>query len=310
MDSPEISLVMPCYQNGATLERTVRSILAQTFADWELIAVDDGSTDDTGARLDALAKEEPRMRVLHQANGGVSAARNAGMACARGRFIGFVDADDYLLPGALEALLAMTDERTDIVCAAYIMRHREDGGREELSVCAQGDRIAIYESLLRGDSALNSMCARLYRADMLKKNRIEAPLEVRVGEDVLFNLDAFACARSWRMSPEVVYLYELGGDSAMMRARSDRYARSLPMLEGIGRFIDRHHLETALFRAHIDAYLRVLRADRGRLRAALGFDRAVVRRVTKGVSLRALCVKQRLYYVALRLFPPLSFFLP
>ena len=310
MDSPEISLVMPCYQNGATLERTVRSILAQTFADWELIAVDDGSTDDTGARLDALAKEEPRMRVLHQANGGVSAARNAGMACARGRFIGLVDADDHLLPGALEALLAMTDERTDIVCAAYIMRHREDGGREELSVCAQGDRIAIYESLLRGDSALNSMCARLYRADMLKKNRIEAPLEVRVGEDVLFNLDAFACARSWRMSPEVVYLYELGGDSAMMRARSDRYARSLPMLEGIGRFIDRHHLETALFRAHIDAYLRVLRADRGRLRAALGFDRAVVRRVTKGVSLRALCGKQRLYYVALRLFPPLSFFLP
>ena len=310
MDSPEISLVMPCYQNVATLERTVRSILAQTFADWELIAVDDGSTDDTGARLDALAKEEPRMRVLHQANGGVSAARNAGMACARGRFIGFVDADDHLLPGALEALLAMTDERTDIVCAAYIMRHREDGGREELSVCAQGDRIAIYESLLRGDSALNSMCARLYRADMLKKNRIEAPLGVRVGEDVLFNLDAFACARSWRMSPEVVYLYELGGDSAMMRARSDRYARSLPMLEGIGRFIDRHHLETALFRAHIDAYLRVLRADRGRLRAALGFDRAVVRRVTKGVSLRALCGKQRLYYVALRLFPPLSFFLP
>lgn len=310
MDSPEISLVMPCYQNGETLERTVRSILAQTFTDWELIAVDDGSTDDTGARLDALAKDEPRMRVLHQENGGVSAARNAGMACARGRFIGFVDADDHLLPGALKSLLALTDEQTDIACAAYLMRHGEDGGREELSICKQGDRIAIYESLLRGDSALNSMCARLYRADMLKENRVEAPLGVKVGEDVLFNLDAFACARGWRMSPEVVYVYELGGDSAMMRARSDRYARSLPMLEGIGRFIDREHLQTALFRAHIDAYLRVLRADRGRLRAALGFDRAVVRRITKGVSLCALCGKQRLYYVALRLLPPLSFFLP
>ena len=310
MWTPEISLVLPCYQNGATLERTVRSIRAQTFADWELIAVDDGSTDDTGARLDALAKDEPRMRVLHQQNGGVSAARNAGMACARGRFIGFVDADDHLLPGALRALLALTDEQTDIACGAYIMRHGEDGGREELSVCAEGDRIAIYESLLRGDSALNSMCARLYRADMLKENRVEAPLGVKVGEDVLFNLDAFACARSWRMSREVVYIYELGGDSAMMRARSDRYARSLPMLEGIGRFIDRHHLETALFRAHIDAYLRVLRADRGRLRAALGFDRSVVRRITKGVSPRALCAKQRLYYAALRLLPPLSFFLP
>lgn len=310
MWTPEISLVLPCYQNGATLERTVRSIRAQTFADWELIAVDDGSTDDTGARLDALAKDEPRMRVLHQQNGGVSAARNAGMACARGRWIGFVDADDHLLPGALRVLLALTDEQTDIACGAYIMRHGEDGGREELSVCAEGDRIAIYESLLRGDSALNSMCARLYRADMLKENRVEAPLGVKVGEDVLFNLDAFACARSWRMSREVVYIYELGGDSAMMRARSDRYARSLPMLEGIGRFIDRHHLETALFRAHIDAYLRVLRADRGRLRAALGFDRSVVRRITKGVSPRALCAKQRLYYAALRLLPPLSFFLP
>ena len=74
----ELSIVMPCYQNGQTLARTVRSVQAQTFADWELIAVDDGSLDDTLQVLEQLAQGEPRMRVIHQENGGVSAARNAG----------------------------------------------------------------------------------------------------------------------------------------------------------------------------------------------------------------------------------------
>ena len=82
----KVSVVMPCYQSGETVERSVRSVQAQTFADWELIAVDDGSTDDTLAQLNTLAAAEPRMRVIHQENGGVSAARSSsgrGCGCCR-----------------------------------------------------------------------------------------------------------------------------------------------------------------------------------------------------------------------------------
>ena len=310
MTEPAISIVMPCYQNGATLEKSVRSVQRQSFEGWELIAVDDGSTDDTGERLRALAQEEPRLRVLGQENGGVSRARNAGLAAARGEWVFFLDADDLLTEDALSVLLNMADGETDIVCGAYIMRYIDEGGREALSCCAEGDRQAVLESLLRGDSALNSMCARLYRREMLVRHGVLAPPGVKIGEDVLFNLDAFMAARAWKTTRQAIYIYELGGDSAMTRARAGLYAASLPMLEGIGRFIDRHHLQTALFRAHIDAYLRTLRADRGRLRAALAFDRRIVRRVTAGVQPEQLHGKPRLYYHALRALPASSFLLP
>lgn len=310
MNAPLVSIVMPCYQNGRTLARTVRSIQAQTEEDWELIAVDDGSRDDTLAVLARLAQEEPRMRVLHQENGGVSAARNAGMDAARGAWLMFVDADDHLLPHALSHLLSLTGGETDIACGAYVMRYRDEGGREEKHACAQGGLQTVLESLLRGDSALNSMCARLYRTALIRNGGLRAPVGVKVGEDVLFNLDAFAAARAWRMSGETVYIYEFGGDSAMTRARSDRFARSVPMIEGIGRFIDAHGLATPLFRAHIDLYVRTLRADRGRVRAALSLSRAMVARITKDVAFGGLPAKQKLYYLALRALPASSILLP
>ena len=310
MNRPRVSIIMPCYQNGRTAADTVRSIQAQTEADWELIAVDDGSTDDTLAVLERLAREEPRMRVIHQENGGVSAARNAGMDEAKGEWLSFVDADDVLLPQALAHLLALTDAETDVACGAYVMRYGDEGGREEKHICADGDLQTILESLIRGDSALNSMCARLYRTQMIRERGVRTPLGVKVGEDVLFNLDAFMVARAWRMSEETIYIYEFGGDSAMTRARRDFYARSVPLMEGVGRFIDANGLATTLFRAHIDLYVRTLRADRGRFRAALSLSRAIVARIVKGVAPGSLPLKQRLYYAALRVLPASSYLLP
>ena len=310
MNTPLVSIVMPCYQNAQSLARTVSSIQAQTRKDWELIAVDDGSRDGTLAVLKNLAESELRMRVIHQENGGVSAARNTGMAAARGEWILFVDADDHLLAHALEHLLTLADEETDIVCGAYEMRFRDEGNRIEKHACADGDLQVVLESLIRGDSALNSMCARLYRREVIVRHGICAPVGVKVGEDVLFNLDAFIAARAWRMSGETIYIYEFGGDSAMTRARAEIYSRSVPMLEGIGRFIDRHDLATALFRAHIDIYIRTLRADRGRAKAALALSRSMVARITKGVAFSRLPAKQKLYYLALRMMPASSYLLP
>ena len=308
--TPLVSIVMPCYNNGQTLARTVKSIQAQTQKDWELIAVDDGSKDDTLSVLENLAQGEARMRVIHQENGGVSAARNAGMDAAKGQWIFFIDADDHLLCHALDYLLAMTDEETDIVCGAYEMHFRDEGGRIEKHVCASGDLQTVLESLIRGDSALNSMCARLYRTEMLRNAAVRAPLGVKVGEDVLFNLDAFMAARAWRMSEETIYIYEFGGDSAMTRARADVYGVTRPMIEGIGAFIRRHGLETQLFRAHIDIYVRTLRVAKGRLGAAFALTRSMVAAMTRGVDFHALDVKQKLYYLALKVLPISSYLLP
>ena len=96
----------------------------------------------------------------------------------------------------------------------------------------------------------------------------------------------------------------------MTRARKDVYGVSVPMIEGIGRFINRHGLQTALFRAHIDIYVRTLRAARGRFGAALELSRTMVAAITAGVDPAQLPAKQKLYYFVLRVLPFSSFLLP
>lgn len=305
MSAPLVSIVMPCYRCEGTVEGAVHSVQRQTLARWELIAVDDGSDDGTPAVLRALAAAEPRLRVLSLMNGGVSRARNAGLEQARGEWITFLDADDALPPDALERLVALADGETDAVCGACELVR---GGKRERVVCAKGDRAALMESLVRGDSALNNMCGKLHRASVIAGIRLRE--DVKVGEDVLFNLEALAASRRWRVTDESVYDYVMREDSAIARARRDVYRSSLPMLRGIDAFLSEKGLETALFRAHIDAYLRVLRADRGRFRAAMAMCGDPARAVTRGVRAGVLPAKHRLYYLALRWAPILSFFLP
>ena len=154
------------------------------------------------------------------------------------------------------------------------------------------------------------MGAKLYRAAMVREKGLCVPPGVKVGEDVLFNLDAFYAARSWRMTRQSVYRYDLGGDSAMTRAKGQVYESAKPMLCGITRFIRKNGLQTALFRAHIDIYLRTLRNDRGRRWAAAACDRAVAACVTEGARFSELGAKQKAYYIALRVCPRTSYFLP
>ena len=115
MRFPAVSIVMPCFNARAHLPVSVGSVLNQTFADWELIAVDDGSTDDTRSWLEA--QDDPRISVLHQRNCGVSAARNAGLAHARGDLIAFLDADDTWEPSFLAEMHAALVDRPDVVLA-------------------------------------------------------------------------------------------------------------------------------------------------------------------------------------------------
>ncbi len=103
---PLVSIVVPVYNAGATLARTVDSVLAQDFGQFELILSDDGSTDGCGALCDRYAADDARVRVVHAANGGPSAARNRAIAVCRGEFLFFLDADDSLAPQALSTLLA------------------------------------------------------------------------------------------------------------------------------------------------------------------------------------------------------------
>ena len=107
---PQISVIVPVYQAEAYLDSCIQSILSQTFTDWELILVDDGSPDRSGAMCDAYAFRDPRIQVLHQTNQGQAAARNHGLTLAKGRWICFVDSDDLIHPQMLQRLYQAVQE--------------------------------------------------------------------------------------------------------------------------------------------------------------------------------------------------------
>lgn len=117
LPGPAVAVVMPVYNAAATLAATIASVAAQDCADFELIAIDDGSRDDSLALLHRLAADDPRIRVLARANGGVSSARNLGVAAATAPLIAFLDADDLWDPGKLSAHLALHRARPALVAS-------------------------------------------------------------------------------------------------------------------------------------------------------------------------------------------------
>ena len=117
---PKVSIIIPVYNVKEYLRRCFESILDQTFSAYEVIVVDDGSTDGGGLLCDELGARDARVRVFHQENGGLSAARNAGLARARGEYIAFLDSDDYVMPNFLERLLKTAEtQNADIVMCQY-----------------------------------------------------------------------------------------------------------------------------------------------------------------------------------------------
>lgn len=127
---PAVSVVVPTYNQPALLLETLQSVFAQTFTDFEVILVDDGSTDDTPARLVELAAREPRLRVVRQVNAGTGAARNRGIDEARGKYIALLDHDDLWMPGKLAAQVAFLERHPE--CVACIVPYAQSDAVDRL----------------------------------------------------------------------------------------------------------------------------------------------------------------------------------
>jgi len=146
MSAALISIVMPCYNAAATLEASVASALAQTHSELELICINDGSRDATGALLDRISGQDARLRPIHQTNQGAGAARNAGLAVARGEYLAFLDADDRWTADCLERLhTALAASDADLAYCGW-QNHGVAGGRGQPFVpqdYADTDRVAL-----------------------------------------------------------------------------------------------------------------------------------------------------------------------
>lgn len=149
MKEVQLSIIMPVYNSVTSLKEAVHSILNQTFTDFELILVDDGSKDGSGALCDELAAADHRIRVIHQENRGVSAARNAGLNVASGRYIGWVDSDDWISPIMFELMMERALRYDADIVQSEHSRHREKLVLDKNTPMPEDEVLNELESLRR-----------------------------------------------------------------------------------------------------------------------------------------------------------------
>uniref|UniRef100_UPI003FEF65E5 glycosyltransferase family 2 protein n=1 Tax=Gemmiger qucibialis TaxID=2997294 RepID=UPI003FEF65E5 len=206
-----ISIIMPVYNAGVLLHTAVESVLRQSFADFELLLVDDGSTDGSAALAHELAKKDGRIRVLEQPNAGICAARNLGLQHCRGQWFTFCDDDDTMLPHALETLLVLAKSTgADVVRGGYrLLRANAAGTAVELPH-PPGQAIIIHKPAGQGylqflqQSGPQFVWNAMYCTNRLGHLRFDETCRKGL-EDFAFNAAVFQQADSAAYTPQIVY---------------------------------------------------------------------------------------------------------
>lgn len=208
---PVISVIVPVYNVEAYLPRCVDSILNQSFSDFELILVDDGSPDNCGAICDAYAAKDSRIRVIHQKNAKLSAARNAGIDIAEGEWIALIDSDDWIHKDYLKLLLSAAEDDTDLVicdCQVTDTDEVEDIDSSEVRF-----RDVSLKQIYENRIARTRAWGRLFRRSTLGDLRYISGSEPT--EDSCFNELLFRDDMKFRITDAKLYYYYMRPDSAI-----------------------------------------------------------------------------------------------
>ena len=209
---PMVSIIVPVYNTAKTLRRCVDSVLRQEFSDFELLLIDDGSTDESAALCDAFQDQNPgRVRVYHKANGGVSAARNDGIKRAKGTYLQFLDSDDWLAPEATRLLVRSAQETgCDLVIADFYRvsgdRLSHKGEIDEDGILSR-EAFAAYMMENPADYYYGVLWNKLFRRDLVEQYGLRMDTEVRWCEDFLFNLEYILHARTFYALRVPIYYY-------------------------------------------------------------------------------------------------------
>lgn len=208
-----ISIIVPVYKAEAFFDECVRSLLAQTHKDIELLLVDDGSPDRCPAICDRWAALDDRVKAIHKPNGGVSSARNKGLETAQGEYIAFVDSDDTLPEDALEQLInEIKNTNADAVFGSFQFQYGDKlqphASRLHYGHYAFSEVLPdfIDDGTLSG-FLLGSVCGGIYKSDIIKQNNLHFVEGLKNNEDGLFNFEFALVAKNFSVIDSPVYNY-------------------------------------------------------------------------------------------------------
>lgn len=227
-----ISIIVPVYNIEAYLPRCLDSVLAQTYAALEIILVDDGSTDSSGKICDHYAEKDDRIKVIHKRNGGLSDARNAGMDAASGKYIGFVDGDDWIDEDMYRAMYAACEEEKAQVAVCRYKQIRSSGhnpsGRNEKAGMIDafaGNSVSLSKTLaleayVCADERYviyNSVWSKLFSAELVKDMRFPVG---KNSEDIMFTTRAFCRMERLVYLDSPYYNYVLDREGSIMNEKA------------------------------------------------------------------------------------------
>lgn len=209
MEQPLVSIIIPVYNAKAHLDACVQSILDQSYKNFELLLIDDGSSDGSSELCDELSQKSEKIRVIHKENGGVSSARNAGLDVARGDYVVFVDSDDVISNNYLEAFIESSD-KADLIIGMIEDLYFDNQGvivkQKTRHVEAPNCGILAdeYYKLLE---LLRVPVVKLYKRSILEDHRIRFDENLSLAEDQVFNFSYYKHIKTYALETRSIYKY-------------------------------------------------------------------------------------------------------
>lgn len=225
--SPKISIIVPVYKVEQYLPKCIDSILSQTYEDWELLLIDDGSPDNSGNICDEYAKMDERIRVFHKENAGVSCARNLGLDNAKGEFVMFVDSDDWISTDCLQVCVdeIEVDNLDALQFGFFSVTDSSENSRVKTSTIPLSG-----EEYIQNNSFNVCVWGGLYKRDIIEENKIRFPIDLKLAEDQIFVLSFIKKAVRIKYLDRAMYYYLQRSVSAVHTPKSEDMLKSCEYL--------------------------------------------------------------------------------
>lgn len=233
MDNSLISIIVPVYNTELYLTQCIDSIVTQTYTNLDIILINDGSTDNSGKICDEYADKDSRIRVIHNQNSGVSAARNVGLGICKGEYVAFIDSDDYVAKDFIEKLYrAITENEVDLsICGLekiggidirsgkYDEKFQNQKILLPMSGILQNDELWFHSI----DSNLIGcyLCNKLFKKSLLHRFKLDTSLSI--GEDMVYLIQYLLCIEKAYYIAEDLYKYRMNNNSAMNFAKTRKH---------------------------------------------------------------------------------------
>ena len=242
MNTPKISVIVPVYNVEQYLPRCIDSILDQTFTDFELLLIDDGSKDKSGEICDNYAKKDSRIRVFHKENGGVSSARNLGLYNAKGKYIAFIDADDWVENEYLRIMYKHGEEEcADIISSDFFLDNTEIQSLY-IKQDYNNNRINIIRDLLQNKLG-GYLWNKLVKRELYITNKFYFPEDIGIWEDLLILIQLFLAATQTYYLPNAYYHYvRYNTSSAMSNCAEEKIHQKIQVCNMLEELLLKHKI--------------------------------------------------------------------